>query len=82
MTTGLITWLHFGHGIGKILATIFCVFLGSIYGIRGSFLGLLLLIVFMLVGSQFGNGLVQIFATAIFAFTAIFLSNKLDKRNK
>ena len=82
MTTGLITGLHFGQGIGKILATIFCVFLGSIYGIRGSFLGLLLLIVFMLVGSQFGNGLVQIFATAIFAFTAIFLSNKLDKRNK
>jgi len=74
---GLITGAHFGDGSGKLLAIIIGSFLGAIFGTRYSFAGLLGLLLFLLIGSQFSKGNGVIFT--VFAKKSDKIAEKLSK---
>ena len=76
---GLVTGAHFGDGIGKLLATIFGGFFGAIFGTRYSFAGLLGLLIFLLIGSQFSKGNGVIFTVFLGLIAGIYFAKKSDK---
>ena len=80
--TGGITGAHFGDGIGTILAIIFGLFIGGLFGTRYSYSGLLCVIIGLLIGSEFSKGNGKIFTVLLGGFTGYFFARKIESSVK
>ena len=76
--TGCLTGAHFGHSSGKILAILFGGFLGSLWGTKYSFGGILSIVIGLALGSQFGDGDGKTLAVLFGGLLGFMMAKKVD----